>query len=528
MKNDHQMGFQFEESGRGELRGAESTPRPSGGKKASPAPATTIGRPPAETSFGVEPSFDDEDLDLEDVNDTQSDEPQVLSVGELNSHIRQILEGEFPSLWIKGEISNFKKHTSGHMYFSLKDEKAQVSAVMFRGLNSKLKFKPQNGMEVLVRGKVTVYEPRGSYQVFCEGMEPVGAGALQQAFEQLKAKLEREGLFSQSRKRALPSLPKHIGIVTSPTGAALRDILNVLARRYPSAKITISPALVQGETAAPSIVKAIQLINQLSDVDVLIVGRGGGSLEDMWCFNEESVARAIVASKIPVVSAVGHEVDFTIADFVADLRAPTPSAAAEIVAKSAMEVLDKVRGLKERLWVGQKNVFQYARQKVESLTKQLVDPKRRLEDLQIRTDELITRLEQSFYRFIQNRRVHIELTLKKLGSPKDILSQKQYQLETLKRELKQNLLDKIEALRSSLRTEMGRLDALSPLRVVERGYSIVESSGQGSSGENKILTEAKGLQAGDSIEIQFAKGRVRAKIDKVINEESIKGGLSGF
>ena len=228
--------------------------------------------------------------------DSSNREPLVYSIAEINGLIRKKLEGDFTNIWLRGEISNFKAHTSGHFYFSLKDDSAQINAVMFKGLNSKLKFRPENGMEVLVRGKITVYEPRGNYQIFCESMEPVGAGALQKAFEQLKAKLEKEGLFAAERKRPIPHFPQHIGLVTSPTGAALKDILNVLRRRYRAARITLAPALVQGTEAPQSIVQAIQLINQVQDIDVLIVGRGGGSIEDLWAFNEEIVVRAAAES----------------------------------------------------------------------------------------------------------------------------------------------------------------------------------------------------------------------------------------
>ncbi|HWU44750.1 MAG TPA: exodeoxyribonuclease VII large subunit, partial [Bdellovibrio sp.] len=240
-------------------------------------------------------------------------EPSVLSIEQLNVQIKQLLEGQIGQVWVRGEISNFKAHTSGHFYFSLKDSKSQITAVMFRGHNSRLKFKPVDGMEVLVRARVSVYEPRGNYQLMCEMMEPVGAGALQKAFEQLKAKLKAEGLFEASRKRTLPHFPGHIAIVTSPTGAAIRDMMNVLSRRAKNIQITVVPTIVQGEGAAPQIIEAFKKAIALPDVDVIIIGRGGGSIEDMWCFNDEELARQIAASPIPVISAVGHEIDFTIA-----------------------------------------------------------------------------------------------------------------------------------------------------------------------------------------------------------------------
>src|SRR3984957_18663367 len=279
----------------------------------------------------------------------QRTDPEIWSVSDVNKAVKATLESQYKLLWIKGEISNFKPHSSGHFYFSLKDSKAQISAVMFRGFNQGLKFRPQDGLEVIVRGKITVYEPRGNYQIFCELMEPMGAGALQLAFEQLKKKLQAEGLFEAARKRPLPRLPKHVAGVTSPTGAAIRDILNVLGRRFKGLRVTLIPAVVQGDAAPRSVVAAIELACRLPDVDVMIVGRGGGSIEDLWAFNDERVARAIAASRVPTISAVGHEIDFTIADFVADLRAPTPSAAAELVCRNAAEISDRIQMLSAHL-----------------------------------------------------------------------------------------------------------------------------------------------------------------------------------
>lgn len=252
---------------------------------------------------------------------TSEQKTDVFSVEQLNRLIRQTIEGNINTIWVRGEISNFKPHSSGHFYFSLKDKQSQIKAVMFRGYNSRLKFKPKDGTEVIVRGKISVYEPRGDYQIICEMMEPVGAGALQKAFEDLKLKLKSEGLFDPAKKRPIPLLPRHVAIVTSPTGAAIQDMLNVLSRRNRSVRITLVPTIVQGEAAAPQICEAMKKAFLLPDLDAVIVGRGGGSIEDMWCFNDENLARIIASSPVPVISAVGHEIDFTIADFVADLRA---------------------------------------------------------------------------------------------------------------------------------------------------------------------------------------------------------------
>jgi exodeoxyribonuclease VII large subunit len=414
-------------------------------------------------------------------------EPQVLSVSELNRHIREILEGQFPLLWLKGEISNFKAHTSGHFYFSLKDAKAQISAVMFRGFNSQLRFRPEDGMEVLVRAKVTVYEPRGNYQLFCELMEPVGAGALQKAFEQLKAKLQREGLFDETRKRSLPTLPRHIAIVTSPTGAAIRDMLNVLNRRFKGARITLVPCKVQGDQAPREICAAIALANRLSDVDVMIVGRGGGSIEDLWAFNDEGVARAISGSRVPVVSAVGHEVDFTIADFVADLRAPTPSAAAELVVKNATDLQARILSLSRALRLAVLHRLDVARRNATVLAKHLVDPQRRIQDAIIRCDELLQRLELDIGRILQANRIR---------------------LAPLASQLRSNLRNLLTRKRERLELKMAVMDSLSPLKVLERGYSMVIMNGQ-------IVVDANKLEVGDEVRVRMGKGSVEARVTKV-------------
>ncbi|MEK7358066.1 MAG: exodeoxyribonuclease VII large subunit [Bdellovibrionota bacterium] len=418
---------------------------------------------------------------------TALSEPDVISVSELNKYIRELLEGEFSLVWLKGEISNFKAHTSGHFYFSLKDSRAQISAVMFRGYNSQLRFRPEDGMEVLVRGKVTVYEPRGNYQIFCEVMEPVGAGALQKAFEQLKAKLQKEGLFDAARKRPLPALPRHIAIVTSPTGAAIRDMLNVLGRRFKGAQITLIPCKVQGDQAPKEIINAIEMANRLKDVDVMIIGRGGGSIEDLWAFNEEKVARAIAASRIPTISAVGHEIDFTIADFVADLRAPTPSAAAELVVKNAADLNERIaRMLRSiRSCMGQRLVT--ARDRVSQTSKRLVDPQRKLQDAALRCDELLQRLQLAIFRELDQ---------------KDDVAGLEQRLQTATRNVH---IRKREALQKN----MAVLDSLSPLKVLDRGFSMVVSS------KGEIVTDAAALKAGDDVTVRMCKGSIEAKVTKV-------------
>lgn len=418
---------------------------------------------------------------------TKAEEPQVLSVSDLNRMIRGTLEGQFSNIWLQGEISNFKPHTSGHFYFSLKDSGAQISAVMFRGFNQKLKFKPDNGMEVIVRGRVTVYEPRGNYQIFCEVMEPVGLGALQMQFEQLKAKLQAEGLFDPSRKKALPFMPKNVAIVTSPTGAAIRDMLNVLSRRASGLAVTVIPAVVQGAQAPAEIVRGIELAQKVGGFDVLIVGRGGGSMEDLWGFNDETVARAIANCKIPIISAVGHEIDFTIADFVADLRAPTPSAAAELVVRNKQDLVDKLKLITRQLVQAINKKIQMESKHMSLIERGLIDPRRRLQDFAIRCDDLLQRLEVS----VQH-----------------ILEFPQQKLKFLSTQLAQSAQTQLERKNRRLARVGDLLDSLSPLKVVARGYSLVTKNGD-------IVKSASTLKTGDKIEIQFAKGRAEAQISEV-------------
>lgn len=439
-------------------------------------------------------------------------EARVLSVEQLNFQIKQLLEGEMGQIWVQGEISNFKAHTSGHFYFSLKDSKSQVSAVMFRGFNSKLKFKVTDGLEVIVRGRISVYEPRGSYQILCEFMEPVGAGALQKAFEQLKNKLKAEGLFEASRKKPIPLFPQHVAIVTSPTGAAIRDILNVLSRRAKSIAVTVVPTLVQGEGSAIQICEAFDKAIRLPNVDVVIVGRGGGSIEDLWAFNDETLARKIAASPIPVISAVGHEIDFTISDFVADLRAPTPSAAAELVSKSSLELNNKVQQLKRMLTFSFEKKLKAINQQLVFLSRSLVDPRRKLQDFFIRNDDLRLRLDLSIQRVLENKLSKLTIATQKIKSP-------QFKIETYKKELQflmSTLHTKVnhvlENKNAKLLQLMGLVDSLSPLKVVDRGYSIISI-------KNKIVRSIKDVAIGDTIHAQLAEGQFKAEITELIQKK---------
>ena len=438
-------------------------------------------------------------------------EPKILSVSDVNRAVKGFLESEFRTLWIKGEISNFKPHSSGHFYFALKDSKASISAVMFRGFNQGLKFRPQDGLEVIVRGKITVYEPRGSYQIFCEMMEPVGAGALQLAFEQLKRKLELEGLFAPHRKRPLPALPRHVAIVTSPTGAAVRDILNVLGRRFKGLRVTIVSAVVQGESAPASILDAIEKVQRLADVDVMIIGRGGGSIEDLWGFNHEMVARALANSRIPTISAVGHEIDFTIVDFVADLRAPTPSAAAELVCQNASEMQERLVLQHRRLIRAYTHRHQLHRQHLNNLTKRLIDPKRRLQDLALRCDELSQRLENAINRNFVSAHQRVRLALTRIPSPQKLIRARGQDVRLLRTQLETRLNRSFDRRRALFVRLAALLDAVSPLKVVERGYSISRKHGV-------VIKNSAQLAPGDSIDITFARGGVTARVEATRNE----------
>lgn len=364
-------------------------------------------------------------------------ERHVYTVTELTREIRQILESKFPQVWVEGEVSNLRIPTSGHFYFTLKDANCQLAAVMFRNVAAQVKFELKDGLKVICSGRISVYEKSGQYQIYVEELEPKGIGALQLAFEQLKERLSKEGLFAPAHKKPIPLLPQHIGIVTSPTGAAIRDILNILSRRFPNLHITINPVRVQGEGAALEIARAIDEFNALGGIDVLIVGRGGGSMEDLWAFNEEAVARAIYNSRIPVVSAVGHEIDFTIADFVADLRAPTPSAAAELVCAKKEEFVERVRALSEALGCALLDIVRGPAQRLDELTS-------------------------------------------KLGL---------------------NLKHFIEMSRERFKALLGKLEVLSPLAHLERGYSISLKLPK-----RTVLKDASALKNGDEVETRLARG----------------------
>lgn len=411
-----------------------------------------------------------------------------LPVGELTQYVKTFLEGKFTNIVVVGEVSNFKAHPSGHYYFSLKDESASLKAVMFRGATNRVKFKLQNGQKVIAFGKLSVYPPQGSYQISCSHLEPEGLGSLQLAFEQLKQKLKEEGLFDESRKKPIPQFPSTVGVVTALSGAALRDILNVLSRRFSGLQVLIYPVKVQGEGAGNEVATAIQDFNQFfPQVDTLIVGRGGGSIEDLWAFNEEVVARAIADSKIPIISAVGHEIDFTISDFVADLRAPTPSAAAELVIANKLETLRHLDHLNSRL------------QKVQS----------KLEFVSMKLDELYSRMERSLIDRVSGMQLSFERLSSRLKerSPLMILRDFKNRLDLLSRDLMIIPERILERKTNELAHLESKLNLLNPKSIMERGYSLVRIEKTG-----KLIKKVSDVKMGDMLLIELSKGKLRARV----------------
>lgn len=392
--------------------------------------------------------------------------PTVFSVTELNNYVKRILDNDenLKNVFVTGEISNFKNHYSGHMYMTIKDEGGAIKAVMFSSYASRLKFVPENGMKVIIFGSVSLYNKDGSYQLYITDMQPDGVGALNLAYEQLKEKLQNEGLFSREHKKPIPQFPEKIGVMTAPDGAAVRDIFSVLKRRYPVAEIVFCPVAVQGASAAPEIAKAIKLFNEQNAADVLIVGRGGGSLEDLWAFNEEIVARAIFQSQIPVISAVGHETDFTIADFVADLRAPTPSAAAELAVPDIFELKSDLLGLKQHLSVLMRNLVESEKEKVENIQKQVT-----------------------------------------ILSPANKIKNSRQELSNLYEKAVNLVTLKINDEKTKISLLSSKLNALSPLNVLSRGYSI-------SYNNDLPIKSVNDVKSGDNIKIRVTDGEFFAEV----------------
>lgn len=435
----------------------------------------------------------------------------IYTVSRLNAEVRLLLENEMGIVWLVGEISNFSAPVSGHWYLSLKDSRAQVKCAMFKGNNRFVTFKPKNGQQVLVKARLSLYEPRGDYQVIIESMQPEGDGRLQQEFEKLKMQLAAEGLFAQSNKRPLPENPQCVGVITSKTGAALFDILDVLKRRDPSLSVIIYPTLVQGEQAAIQIAQAIGRANARQECDVLIVGRGGGSLEDLWCFNHEIVARTIAASQIPIISAVGHEIDVTIADFVADVRAPTPSAAAELVSRDNSNKRQAFASYQHKLQSAMRyytsQQAHHLRALVHALEKQ--HPTYRLQRQSQQLDDTEMRLQRAIQRYISTQREHIgqQYHQLQLHSPVQTLAKQQHRLA----KSEQRLLDVMEKklLRTAHRLTLAaeKLDAVSPLATLKRGYSITRDS------SGKVIHRACDLKTGDQLITRVADGEVFSTVN---------------
>ncbi|MCF6322715.1 MAG: exodeoxyribonuclease VII large subunit [Gammaproteobacteria bacterium] len=443
---------------------------------------------------------------------------EIFSVSRLNREVRGLLEGNFPLVWVEAEISNLSRPASGHWYFTLKDPSAQIRCAMFRGKNSRLRFQPDNGDQVLIRAQLSLYEARGDYQMIVEHMEEAGDGALRRAFEQLKQRLELEGLFDETTKRPLPTVPTQIGVITSPTSAAVRDILQILERRFPSIPVVIYPVVVQGTTAAGEIERALKTADKRNECDVLIVARGGGSLEDLMAFNDERVARAIHKCSIPVVSGVGHEIDFTIADFVADLRAPTPSGAAELVSPDRLEWQQRFTRLQSRLHAATQQQFKQGEQQLGWLSKRLQQqhPGQQLRQQTQRLDELEQRLQRSLKQRLQQRRselAHIASKLQ-LYNPQQRIQQLQATQQQLNTRLQRALQQQLQQRQQQLQGVTRALDAVSPLATLGRGFSITRNRQSG-----RVLRDIKDAAIGDTIETTLAQGQLLCEVTETIDDE---------
>ncbi|MRR15332.1 MAG: exodeoxyribonuclease VII large subunit [Deltaproteobacteria bacterium] len=443
----------------------------------------------------------------------------ILTVSQLNDNIKAFLEEAFGLLWVEGEVSNLRRPQSGHIYFTLKDDKGQIRAVYFRqygyagGLAAK--FDLEDGMKILVRGRLSAYPPRGEYQLIVESVEPRGMGALQRAFEQLKLQLSREGLFDEIHKKGLPFLPERIGVITSPTGAVIRDILNITRRRFPSVNIVIAPARVQGAGAADEIIAALHNLQAYGKVDIIIIARGGGSLEDLAPFNDEGLAREIFQSSIPVISAVGHETDYTICDFVADLRAPTPSTAAELAVPQRAELAGRLEALRRRLMAAQHRLLNQKNGQLLSLRRRFQDPRRFLIDFSIHVDDLRDRIQRALLhrtQMWQGKVKHLEKSLQNQNPARQI-REKRLLLTRLDKEMMSGWTGYVRNLEARLNKNGALLSSLSPLSILERGYSITRRLSNG-----EIIRRAGALALDEGVSIQLARGAIRARVDQIQEE----------
>jgi exodeoxyribonuclease VII large subunit len=437
-------------------------------------------------------------------------ERRILTVSELTAGIKDLLESTFDEVWVEGEISNLRRPPSGHLYFTLKDENSQIRGVLFKQQSRYLRFELEDGQHVICWGRVGIYEKRGEYQLILDYVEPRGIGSLQLAFEQLKQRLFEEGLFDEARKRALPLVPRRIGIVTSPTGAVIRDMLHILRRRFANIEVLLYPVRVQGEGAAEEIADGIAYLGAQGEVDVIIVGRGGGSLEDLWAFNEEVVARSIFACPIPVISAVGHETDFTIADFVADVRAPTPSAAAELVVQQKRDLIRTIEMLRERMLRGMDRLLVSSRDQVSGVEARIKDPRRRIEEHRLRLDEQWSRLAQATQRTWRENGERTERVLQLLwarGPAHEIRSYSEAMAQ-LNRGLKAGVATILTSKHKGWEKEVARLDALSPLAILGRGYSITRRLPDG-----LILRAAEEVEIKGQVAVRLSRGEIICRVE---------------
>ena len=434
----------------------------------------------------------------------------IFSVSRLNATVRKLLEHEMGRIWLTAEISNFTRPSSGHWYFTLKDDNAQVRSAMFRSSNQRVSFRPQNGQQVLVRASVTLYDPRGDYQLIVESMQPAGEGLLQQQFTELKNRLDAEGLFAAEHKQPLPSPARQVGVITSASGAALHDILQVLRRRDPSLPVVIYPTAVQGNDAVPAIVRAIELANQRQECDVLIVGRGGGSLEDLWCFNDERVARAIFASRLPVVSAVGHETDVTIADFVADLRAPTPSAAAELISRNQTELLRQLISAQQQMEMAMDFYLARRQRSFAQLQHRLNQqhPELRLTRQHNLLSEQQRRLQTALQQQLQKHSLRFEQLSRRLQrrQPQPQIYQANQELGQLRYRLQQAISQQLNDNRQRFGSLAVQLETASPLATLARGFSVTTKA------NGDVIKNTRQLQPGDTLRTRLNDGWVESEV----------------
>ena len=438
--------------------------------------------------------------------------PKIYTISALTEEVKDLLEDHFDFVWVEGEISNFRSPSSGHYYMVLKDEKAQIRAVMFRPQTRYLKFTPEDGMKVIVQGRIGVYQPRGEYQIILDYLEPLGIGALALAFEQLKEKLAAEGLFNEEIKRPLPFLPQRVAVITSPTGAAIRDFLKIIHRRFANIEIIVVPVKVQGDEATAEMVEALDTVNRELNVDVIVLTRGGGSLEDLWAFNQEELALAIRASRIPVVSAVGHEIDITISDLAADLRAPTPSAAAELIVMEKESLVERFNGMRGRLELYTKTYLSNLNQQLALLARGLRDPRKGIADSWMRLDELhgwlLKLIDLTIKEHQKNMRGESRALL--LYSPIKLLGSLEQQINFQRRALTLMILKRLKENRMALSHFGERLKDLNPRSVMERGYSITRKLP-----EEVILKDVASLTTGDHVGVTLAKGELVCQIEKI-------------